>query len=142
MVSTMFALSVADRMGTVFARMNTETRAHHAAADESWLALLRSDLRKADYVHQLARVYGFEAPLESACAYTPGLASVIEPRQLTKSGLIAQDLLALGLKPTDLAELSQCLAIMPFQTTAEALAWMYVIERANLLREAVRRHLI
>jgi heme oxygenase len=92
-------------------------------------------------MHHLVRVYGFEAPLEAAHAYTPGLPSVIDVRSRVRSGLIARDLLALGISPARIAELPQGM-IAPFATVAEALGWMYVYERSALLHEPVRRYLV
>jgi heme oxygenase len=86
-------------------------------------------------------MYGFEAPLEGACAYTPQLSRVIEARQLRRSGLIAQDLLALGMAPVTVAAIPQCFAITPFKAVPEALGWLYVVERSRLHHDQVRRHL-
>jgi heme oxygenase len=87
------------------------------------------------------RVYGFEAPLEAALAYTPEIAAVIDIRSRVRSGLIARDLLSLGISAAQIAELPQCM-IAPFASVAEALGWMYLSERAALLHDPVRRHLI
>lgn len=122
-------------------QLNQATRRWHADADEPWLQLLRPDVTRRDYLEQLVRMYGFEAPLESACAYTPQLSLVIEPRQLTRAGLIAQDLLALGLTPTEVAEIPQCSSITTFRNVGEALGWLYVVERTTLHHDQVRRHL-
>lgn len=123
-------------------RLNQATRRLHADADEPWLDLLRYDVGKSDYMGLLVRMYGFEAPLESACAYTPQLSRVIEARQLTRAGLIAQDLLALGITPGNLAAIPQCFSITPFKDVAEAMGWLYVVERSTLYHEQVRRHLV
>ena len=122
-------------------QLNQATRRWHADADESWLQLLRPDVTRRDYLEQLVRMYGFEAPLESACAYTPQLSLVIEARQLTRAGLIAQDLLALGLTPMEVAAIPPCSSITTFRDVAEALGWLYVVERTTLHHDPVRRHL-
>ena len=122
-------------------QLNQATRRWHADADEPWLQLLRPDVTRRDYLEQLVRMYGFEAPLESACAYTPQLSHVIEPRQLTRAGLIAQDLLSLGLTPTEVADIPQCSSIFTFRDVGEALGWLYVVERTTLHHDQVRRHL-
>lgn len=123
-------------------RLNVETRSHHVDADAPWLALMRVDVRRQDYIHQLAVTYGFEAPLEGALAYTEGLSAVIGTRERVRAGLIAQDLLALGIKPSSLSELPQCFSITPFQDITDALGWMYVVERATLHHDSVRRSLL
>lgn len=128
-------------MGTMLARLDVETRAFHVSTDGVWRELMERAATPATYMHQLVRVYGFEATLEAALAYTPGLAAVIDVRGRVRSGLIARDLLALGISAANIAELPQCM-IAPFASEAEALGWMYVCERAALLHDAVRRHLI
>lgn len=122
-------------------RLDLETRPHHAAADAAWRELLVDDVTEADYAAQLARVYGFEGPLEAAFAYTPGLARVIDFRRRQRAGLVAQDLLALELQPAQIANLPG-LALAPFASIPEALGWMYVIERATNVHRFVREHLL
>lgn len=126
---------------SVLMQLNRATRRWHAEVDEPWLELLRPDVDERDYVAQLVRMYGLEAPLEGACAYTPQLSRVIELRQLTRAGLIAQDLLALDVTPAELAALPQCYSITPFRDVPEALGWLYVVERSTLHHDQVRRHL-
>ena len=127
---------------SVLMQLNQATRRWHAGADEPWLELLRSDVTRRDYVGQLVRMYGFEAPLEGACAYTPQLSRVIEMRQLTRAGLIAQDLLALGVSAGTLAAAPQCRSITTFKDVPAALGWLYVVERSTLHHDQVRRHLL
>lgn len=128
-------------MGTMLARVDQETRFDHASADGLWRDLMESAATPATYMHHLMRLYGFAAPLEAALAYTPNLASAIDVRGRVRSGLIAKDLLALGISAGNIAELPQCM-IAPFATVAEALGWMYVVERSAGLHGAVRRYLI
>src|SRR5687768_9968849 len=90
----------------------------------------------------LARTYGFVAPFESACKYTPGLGRVLDFRTLTRAGLIAQDLLALGVTPSQVSTVTQCESITPFTDVPEALGWFYVVERSTLLHDGIRRHLL
>jgi heme oxygenase len=115
-------------------RLNVETRCFHAIADARWLDLVapgRTPTR-FDYLHQLVAAYGFDAPLEAALAYTPHLDGFIDLHRRFRSGLIAADLIALGMKPGEVAELRQCM-IAPFASVAEAFGWLYVHERAALL---------
>src|SRR5678815_3980647 len=119
-------------MGTMLARLDAETRAYHVSADGLWRDLMEGSSTPATYMHHLVRVYGFEAPLEAALAYTPGLASVIDVRGRVRSGLTVRDLLALGISAARIAELPQCM-LAPFATVAEALGWMYVSERSSVL---------
>lgn len=128
-------------MGTMLARLDVETRPYHASADGLWRDLMEGSATPATYMHHLVRVYGFEAPLEAALAYTPELPSVIDIRGRVRSGLIVRDLLDLGISAAKIAELPQAM-IAPFGSVAEALGWMYVSERASILHEPVRRYLV
>jgi heme oxygenase len=128
-------------MGTMLARLDVETRAYHASADGLWRDLMEGSATPATYMHQLVRVYGFEAPLEAALAYTPGLVSVFDIRSRVRSGLIARDLLELGISAAKIAEVPSCM-IAPFAGVAEALGWLYVFERSASLHEPVRRYLV
>jgi heme oxygenase len=123
-------------------QLNNATREWHDVADEPWMELLRSDVGLRDYLDQLVRMHGFVAPLEGALAYTPELPRLLDLRRLRRAGLIAQDLLALGVSPTDLSRLPQCFSITPFKDIPEALGWLYVVERSTLLHDRVRRHVL
>lgn len=73
--------------------------------------------------------------------YTPGLAHAIDLRGRWRSPLIAQDLLALGWKPVEVTHL-RCHSVEPFHEVADALGWMYVVERATLFHGDVRDELV
>ncbi|HUS30209.1 MAG TPA: biliverdin-producing heme oxygenase [Kofleriaceae bacterium] len=121
--------------------LDEETRDLHADVDAYWLDLMASGVTKDSYRAQLIRVFGFEAPFESALAYTPHLI-VPDRRDLTRSGLIAQDLLALGITPAKITALPQCPEIAPFEDPAEALGWKYVAERPTQLHSAIKRNIV
>jgi heme oxygenase len=117
-----------------------ETRAFHADADAGWRALMTPDVTVGAYIDQLTCVYGFEGPLEAALAYTPKLELVIDVHAHYRAGFIAQDLIALGMRPSEVAHLPQQ-RLAPFASPLEALGWMYVVERDHALRDELRRHL-
>lgn len=123
---------------TLLPRLDAETRAHHAHADAPWLALLAPDLRREDYVRHLVLTYGFEAPVESALLYTSGVRTLVGAHDRARCGLLAQDLLALCLTPAQITALPQCFSIAEFDDAAEALGWLYVIERTTMHHDAVR----
>ncbi|HEU4611417.1 MAG TPA: biliverdin-producing heme oxygenase [Kofleriaceae bacterium] len=125
----------------MLARLDQETRDQHAEVDVYWLDLMASGVTREQYRSLLVRLYGFEAPLESALAYTPHLV-VADRRERTLSGLLAQDLLALGLSPSRITALPQCAEVGPFSDPAEALGWKYVIERPAQLHGAIKRNLV
>lgn len=131
------------QLGNILVRLNLETRSVHAAADRTWLRLIAGDrtATEPDYARALVRVYGFDAPLEAALAYTPHFETLVDMVGRYRSGLIAQDLLTLGISPAQMATLPQCM-IEPFGGVIEALGWLYVHERATLCHDRVRRHLI
>lgn len=133
-------LTGVDQASTALLRLNLETRSFHDAADEGWLALTSPLVTRSDYLRQLVMVYGFEGPLEAAFAYTPNLKLFVDLRQRSRAGLIAKDLLALGLRAHAISTVPQCL-LAPFSGPIEALGWMYVAERATLIHERVRRHI-
>jgi heme oxygenase len=124
-------------------RLNLETRGHHPSADAAWHRLVAPGrpTTREDYRALLERAYGFDSPLESALAYTPHLDSIADAHRRFRSGFIAQDLLTLGAKPTELTRVPQCM-IAPFANVAEALGWLYVHERATLVHEAIRAELV
>jgi heme oxygenase len=125
-----------DRM---LARLDMDTRPYHADIDASWRALTGPDLTRTRLVDHLMRVYGFEGPVEAAAAYTPKLQPVLDLRRRSRSGYLAQDLVNLGVSPSQLTQVSQCL-IAPFAEPAEALGWLYVVERSSALHDSVKRH--
>lgn len=133
-------LQLTRAMAQVLRRLELETRAFHRAADEGWLALTRPGAARHDYVRQLAATYGFEAPLEAAFLYTPRLPLLVDLRSFARAGLLAQDLLALGIGAAGVSHLPQCAPIAPFATPIEALGWMFVRERSSLLHDDVRSH--
>jgi heme oxygenase len=122
-------------------RLDMETREHHADVDHHWLDLMASGVTRDQYKTLLMRLYGFEAPIESALAYTPHLV-VADRRERMRSGLIVQDLLALGITPGKITALPQCASIGPFGDPAEALGWKYVIERPTQLHSAIKRNVV
>jgi heme oxygenase len=125
-------------MQSVLIRLERETRPRHAAADNQVLALMTSPASVDGYRRFLSRVYGFESPVESALALTPGLDELFDTRG-TSSRLLRSDLVALGL--TDPAQLARCTNMFPFRSVADALGWVYVLERNAMLHGLLRRHL-
>ncbi|HWU87001.1 MAG TPA: hypothetical protein VN253_06990 [Kofleriaceae bacterium] len=106
-----------------------------------WRGLIDGTLTPATYMHQLVRVYGFEAPLEAALAYTPDLPLELDVRGRARSGFIVRDLLALGISAAAIAELPQGM-IAPFHGAGEALGWLYVAERCALAHDGIRLDIV
>lgn len=121
-------------------QLNIATRAHHVDADTPWLDLMVPRIGTEQYVSYLIKVYGFEAPIEAAFRYTPGLALRIDLRARTRAGLLAHDLMRMGTSASQLAQLPQ--RFTTFSSVIEALGWMYVVERSTLLHAGVHRYLV
>jgi heme oxygenase (biliverdin-IX-beta and delta-forming) len=118
-------------------RIGLDTRAHHATADADRLKVL-DVAGPAQYASYLARVHGYEAPVEAAVAALPDmLVHLTRP----KAGQLRRDLLALGLTDPDLAALPRCGSIGAMSSRAQALGWLYVLERNTLITGLLRRHL-
>lgn len=126
----------------ILTKLDGATRAFHAPSDEPWLALVdvTRTITRVDYARHLIERYGFEAPLEAALAYTPQLGFILDTHHRFRAGMLAQDLLELGLSAGAIAAIPQCM-IAPFTTPVEALGWLYVHERCTLLFEHVALHL-
>ena len=123
-------------------RLHADTRRHHAEADTDFDVLFRTNCSASHYLAFLLRVYGFEAPLESALALTPNLELMLDLAERRKAHYLVKDILALGLEPAELDDIPQCMAIPQFRGAAEALGWMYVVERSTLAYCVIRRHLL
>lgn len=124
------------------ARLGQATRAHHAAADRAWLSLAVDGATIDGYRAHLARVYGFEAPLEIAFQDTRPLRGLLELSGRARSHLLVRDLTALGMTARDVARLPRRFDPIPFLSAEEAIGWMYVVERSTLVHHIVRRSVV
>jgi len=136
--STRVALSRNMIESSMLWRVRRETTAHHATADRDRLSVLSDAADISGYAAYLARVYGFEAPIESALANTRWVDALIDFGGRNQIGLLRSDLHALGVEHRGLP---RCATGFPFPHPAEALGWMYVIERNTLLHFAIGRQL-
>jgi heme oxygenase len=128
------------RLSRTLLQLNIATRKHHDAADAPWLGLMVPSVDQRQYMDHLIRIFGFEAPLESALRYTPGLNALIDLRARTRTGLLAQDLMRLGMSASQIAKLPQ--RFIAFSDVCDALGWMYVVERSALRHGGVLRYLV
>ena len=110
-----------------------ETRTCHRRADEA-LEKRTSNVTTGTYRALLASTLGFEAPLESALAYTPSINGLFELHH--RSGYLVHDLLSLGMRPQEISNLPQA-TITPFIDTPSAAGWLYVYERSRLHHPAL-----
>lgn len=126
----------------MLARLNEETRVHHADADSDIdRYLFRAHVTVDDYRTYLARIYGFLVPLEASLATSPELDGLLDVRERAKAPLVVHDLMALGMTLDEVNQLRQCGSVPAFRGAASALGWMYVIERPLLASAVLRSHL-
>lgn len=121
-------------------RLALETGGQHAIADEDRLKVMDAKTR-AEYRAYLVRIYGFEAPVEEAIAKVADLEpELVQERQ--KIGRLHADLVALGLTPEVIGWLPAFpAASINVRSPAQAIGWLYVLERATMLAGLVRRHI-
>jgi heme oxygenase len=119
-------------------RLKRNAQSEHVAANIDRLSPLHVHASKDAYRDFLAKVYGFEAPVEASLALTPGIASAIDLKARSHLDLLRADLVALGVR--DVAALPHCRLAPRFDGLGEALGWIYVIEHNALLHGQVRRH--
>ncbi len=122
----------------MLARLKRETEPFHNSADADRLMAFAITTTSA-YRTFLARVYGFESPVEAAVAMTSELAPYLDVRGRTQIKLLRADLAALGV--LDLAALPRCTKVSPFRSAAAAAGWLYVIERNTLAHGVIERQL-
>lgn len=118
-------------------KLKRETESWQRAADTDRLAVMSAT--PATYRTYLARIWGFEAPVEAALAMTVGLEDWIDLRARTNHKLLRADLAALGV--IDPTHLPRCPNVFPFRGPAHALGWIYVLERNTLLHGLLDRTL-
>lgn len=93
---------------------------------------------RSSYASFLTRIYGFESPLEAALLSTDKLDEWLDLRDRGHLHLLRADLHMLGV--VDPNQQRRC-SIVPFRHPAEALGWLYVVERNTLLHGVIERHL-
>ncbi|MBA3820878.1 MAG: hypothetical protein H0X17_18465 [Deltaproteobacteria bacterium] len=109
----------------MLARLKRETKHPHAAAGTDRLQLASVETSER-YARFLGQIWGFEAPVEAAFARTAGLAELVDLRARTAIRMLRADLTALGVtSPSSLPSTHS----VPVLQLADALGWMFVIER-------------
>ena len=119
----------------IVARLIEETRVHHADAAGDRLAVMQKPTEES-YRAFLCHVYGFEAPLEARFTAMSGFDGGLLHTHM-KSGHLVADLDALGVIAGGLEWAPTVIR----DDVAEALAWMYVLERNTLFHGLMFRHL-
>lgn len=116
-------------------RLGLETRHYHAGADADRLVLMDADTRPG-YRALLARIFGFEHPVEQALA---GVCAPALARRYARTHWLRRDLYALGMRPSELDCVPRC--AVRITSVTQALGWMFVLERHGLLSGLILRHL-
>jgi heme oxygenase len=115
-------------------RLDLETKVFHGPADSGRVALLGNPSRTR-YADHLAKIYAFEAPAEDRWIRTPGIDRIIDVAPRLFAPLLANDLGTLGRVP-------DATPTGAFRGVAQALGWMYVVERGRLMNSMLHRHLV
>ncbi|MBK7865061.1 MAG: biliverdin-producing heme oxygenase [Archangiaceae bacterium] len=118
-------------------RLKLETRPLHDEI-ERVTGLMSPDLTLDGYRDYLARMYGFHVPLEVALSSVKGWPPGFHLADRLKSGLLADDLTALGVDPQ---RLPVCFDLPQVNTQARGLGALYVTEGATLGGQIIDRHL-
>lgn len=119
-------------------RLGLETGPHHAAADEDRLSGM--EVANVDgYRAFLARVFGFEVPVEQAVARVLGETAAVV-RLHAKAERLRQDLLTLGLDREQIDRLPTCSPYI--RTVPQAAGWLFVIVRHTLVAGLVKREIV
>lgn len=128
--------------GTLRARLKAET-AHLHAQIEAVVPLLRPSLTGEGYRTYLARLLGYQKPLETALALfrVEWRDHGVDFDERRKSGLLVRDLMALGFTAAELAGLPECVALPSLCSFAEAWGCLYVLEGSTLGSQLVLRTL-
>lgn len=124
----------------MLARLERETRDQHARAEADRYRVLDMPT-VAGYRRFLAAIYHFEYAFEAALVRVPDLSVHFVHRHL-RSGKLCGDLLALGDDAVVVELFGRELVPPSFTTPAEALAWLYAIERNTLHHETLYRALV
>lgn len=124
----------------MLSRLIAESRMHQSVADADGLELIRGTTGNTRYLTYLLKRYGFEAPLESALAVTPGIGDVIDLQARSKLTLLVHDLVDMGVPLARVLEIPHA-HISAFRDRRIALGWLYVSERSAATHNVVVREL-
>jgi heme oxygenase len=117
----------------MLSRLFSESRMHQSIADADGAELLRSG-----YAGYLVKRYGFEAPLESALAVTPGISEVIDVQARQQCRMIVEDLVDLGMPLARVLEIPHA-HVHAFRDVRDALGWLYVSDRSAATHDLLVR---
>lgn len=134
------SISVTPR-SQALSRLSSDTRLERCVTDADQFMWLSRCMNLDGYRAYVERLFGFEAPLESAYAVTPGLERLIDLEKRVKTSSIASELQTIGMPVDQLLSIVPC-RMAPFRDIAEALGWMYVAEHCAATHNMVLRHLV
>lgn len=120
--------------------LRRETRFHQCVSDADRIALTGRPPTLTGYVSYLAKMYGYEAPLESALSVAPDLAKHLDVSNRMKAATLGTDLVALGFPPANLLALPVC-AFEPLRSLPQALGWLFVSEKNRTGHQLFRTYL-
>lgn len=124
----------------MLSRLLAESRLHQSVADADGLEAIAGEAGDTRYLTYLLRRFGFEAPLESALAVTPGIAEVIDLQARSQTRLLLHELTSMGVPLARVLEIPHA-QIRAFRDLRTALGWLYVSERGAATHSIVVREL-
>jgi heme oxygenase len=127
------------RSSRMLTRLEHETCDHHAAAEADRLGIA-DEPTPASYGRFLAAAFQLELAIESQLVYVAGLSLRFIAASL-RTGLLGQDLLALGRHHGQVMATGRAFERACFRDVLEALGWMYVVQRNTLHHGALYRAL-
>ena len=101
----------------MMAQLEYATRDHHIAADAGEDCIAGRPPTRDRYEDYLAKVYAFEAPIETRWQKVEGLESIVDIRPRLRSGFLVGFLTTLGQR-------AEPQAAAPFVGVEQALGWM------------------
>jgi heme oxygenase len=128
-----------ERSSRVLACLEHETRTDHATANADLFRMLDRPT-PASYRRFLAAIYHFEYAFEAKLVYCSELSISFIATRL-RSGLLADDLGALGIDASIFDVFADHIERPRFADAAEALGWIYAIQRNTLAHAGLHRAL-
>src|ERR1051325_7440884 len=127
------------RTSWMLARLDDETRDHHAAAEADRFRVL-DDPTPSGYRWFLATVFRFEYAVEAKLVYVEELPLRLLGETL-RTGMLGDDMLAVGIDERAREILARPLDLPRFRDGLHALGWLYALQRNTLHHGALYRAL-
>jgi heme oxygenase len=125
----------------VMAVLKSSTAEKHQAV-ENLMPFFRERFSLQDYTRTVAAFLGFFEPVEQALREAADWSNVgIDIQDRSRAHLLRNDLIALGLSPSQIASLPRSTSMPPFHNLESALGCLYVLEGSTLGGQVIGREL-